>query len=88
MSLETLRAVLDRLIAADEYPSATDAGVLEYLLRHGEGDLASGWQRLQTGLQDLDVEARSRCGSPFASLGGPNRRRGLAALVGRPPRLL
>jgi choline dehydrogenase-like flavoprotein len=73
MSLKTLRAVLYRLIPADDYPSATDAGVLEYLLRHAEGDLASGWQRLQTGLQDLDVEARSRCGSPFASLGGPEQ---------------
>ena len=35
----TLRAAVDRIIPADDYPSAWQAGVGDYLARQFEGDL-------------------------------------------------
>ena len=61
--------MLDRLVPADDYPSATEAGVFEYLLRHAGEDLASGWQQLVAGLEDLDARAKTSGGRTFASLG-------------------
>lgn len=63
-----MRAVLDRLIPADDYPSATQAGIFEYLVRHAKGDLAPGWPAVLAGLDEIEAEARAGFGEPFALL--------------------
>ena len=60
------------MVPADGYPSATEAGVLDFLLRHSAGDLAPGWPELRAGLEGIDSAARARSGASFAEL-GPQR---------------
>ncbi len=63
----TLRAAVDRIIPADDYPGGWDAGVGAFL----EGLLAREPRFLPTyrhGLDDLDAEARLTEGGPFAAL--------------------
>ncbi len=69
----TLRAVLDRLVPADAYPSATEAGVYDFLLRHSARELAPGWPELVAGLDGIDGEAHARFGASFAELGPDHR---------------
>ncbi|HLI01865.1 MAG TPA: gluconate 2-dehydrogenase subunit 3 family protein, partial [Acidimicrobiales bacterium] len=40
---EILRAVADRIIPADDWPSAGQAGVVEYLERHAGAEHAAAW---------------------------------------------
>ncbi len=68
--LAALRALLDRLIPADEFPGAVEAGVSDYVLRQLSGDCASEAIRLTQGLIQLDAEAAARSGAGlFCSLG-------------------
>jgi hypothetical protein len=55
--LATLRALLDRLIPADEFPGALAAGTEHYLLRQLAGDCAAEAATLALGLTQLDREA-------------------------------
>ncbi len=66
---ETLRAVVDRLIPADQDPSGWEAGVGEYLSRQLQGDLAQQISLYRDGLTALEAEARlAHGGLAFAAL--------------------
>lgn len=64
----TLRALLNRIIPADDYPDAWDAGVGDYLLRQFSGDLKDSLPLYTAGLESLDAEAEKESGAKFAAL--------------------
>ena len=64
----TLRALVDRLIPADDYPGGWDAGVADYLDRQFAGDLRTLVGVYRAGLEALDVEALAVAGVHFAEL--------------------
>jgi hypothetical protein len=65
---DILRAAMDRIIPSDDYPSASENGVMTYLLRQLEGDMAPLAAYYEIGLVTLDAEALAVCGAPFAAL--------------------
>jgi hypothetical protein len=64
----TLRALIDRLIPADDYPGGWDAGVGDYLERQFAGDLSDVLDLYRSGLDALEVEARAKAGISFSEL--------------------
>jgi hypothetical protein len=64
----TLRALVDRIIPADDFPGGWDAGVGDYLDRQFAGDLSDVVDLYRSGLDALDVEARTAAGVSFAAL--------------------
>lgn len=64
----TLRAVLDRLIPADDYPGAWEAGVGDYIARQLEGDSHHLLTSYRLGLDAMDAEAVTAYGQHFADL--------------------
>jgi hypothetical protein len=66
--LATLRALVDCIIPADDYPSGWDAGVGEYLARQFERDLRSHVEFYRAGLNALETEAEASTGASFVSL--------------------
>lgn len=65
----TLKALIDRLIPADDFPSGWEAGVGNYLARHWASDLKEQAPLIKTGLDCLEAEAKARHeGQSFASL--------------------
>lgn len=66
---DTLAAVVDRLIPADEHgPGAVAAGVLTFFERQLHGQLAHLTDLYAEGLAELDELARAEYGAPFAEL--------------------
>ena len=72
----TLRALVDRLIPADDFPGGWDAGVGDYLDRQFAGDLSDLLDVYRAGLDALEVEARATSGVSFAAL-APDAQDGL-----------
>ena len=68
MNTKTLRAVVDCLIPADDFPGASEAGVCDYLKRLFETDLKDESELFIAGLDSIELEARARFGEPFANL--------------------
>jgi hypothetical protein len=66
--LATLRALVDRIIPADDFPSGWQAGVGDYLAGQFERDLRAQLDRYRVGLDGLDAEARATMGAGFAEL--------------------
>jgi len=66
--IDTLRAVVDRIIPVDDYPGGWDAGVGDYLMRQFERDLKDAVELYRMGLDALDAEAQTLGGSDFATL--------------------
>lgn len=70
--LTALRALLDRLIPADDFPGAVEAGTEYYILRQLAGDCAAEAPVLAAGLSQLDAEAAAldgrEGGGTFATL--------------------
>jgi hypothetical protein len=64
----TLQAVLDRLIPADDYPGAWEAGVGDYIARQLEGDSRHLLPSYRLGLDAMDAEAVTAHGQHFADL--------------------
>jgi hypothetical protein len=64
----TLRALIDRIIPADDFPSGWEAGVGDYLDRQFAGDLCHLLDMYRAGLDALEVEARATAGVSFAAL--------------------
>ena len=60
--------ILDRIIPADDFPSASGAGVHVYLGRQLAGDLCALRPLFVEGLAAIDAAAVARYGSPFARL--------------------
>lgn len=54
-----LRAAMDAIVPADDFPSASQAGVEEYFRRQLAGDLQALLPLYKDGLTALDEEARS-----------------------------
>jgi hypothetical protein len=54
-----LAAVLDRVIPQDDYPSATEAGVVNFIERNAGAGFGAAWHLLLSGLDDLDAEVVS-----------------------------
>jgi hypothetical protein len=63
--LALLRSLLDRLIPADEFDGAVEAGVDAYVARQLGGDLSALRPAVSAGLMGLDAEARARRGLGF-----------------------
>ena len=68
LEIINLRALLDRLIPADEFPGALGAGTDSFVIDLLAGDCAGEATDLLHGLAQLDVEAAVRHGQPFAAL--------------------
>jgi hypothetical protein len=64
----TLRALVDRIIPADDFPSGWQAGVGDYLAGQFERDLRPQLDRYRAGLDALDAEAQTGTGARFADL--------------------
>jgi hypothetical protein len=64
----TLRALVDRLVPADDYPGGWDAGVGDYLDRQFTGDLSDMLDVYCAGLDALDAESGATAGARFAEL--------------------
>jgi hypothetical protein len=65
----TLRALVDCLIPADDFPSGWQAGVGDYLARQFQSDLRDHVEFYRAGLDALDAETQDRAGIVFAELG-------------------
>ena len=65
---ETLRAVIDRIVPADDFAGALEAGVGEYLERQFKRDLAPQLEFYCAGLDGIEAESQMRFQSSFASL--------------------
>jgi len=64
----TLTAVCDRIVPEDEYPSASQAGVLNYIDRQLMRPYRRHRNAYRHGLQDIDTASRKRFGADLASL--------------------
>lgn len=69
--LQTLTAVLARLVPPGAGPGAVEAGAVDYILRRLGG--GAGARRLAEGLESLDRLASERYGSDFAALEPPRQ---------------
>jgi len=65
---EVLRALVDRMIPADDVPGGWEAGVGDYLARLFAGDLAAQALPYALGLDALDAEAAAAHGCGFVEL--------------------
>jgi len=63
-----LLAAINRIIPADDYPAADEAGVADYIHRQLAGDLRDQAALIRNGLTALDGEAAARSGHLFADL--------------------
>jgi hypothetical protein len=80
--LIALRALLDRLIPADDFPGALAAGTDSFIVNLLEGDCAAEAPSLAAGLTQLDAEAAALHGSDraFADLSPSDQDTLLSAL--------
>jgi len=65
LQLRTLTAAIDRIVPADDFPSASGAGCLDFLLRLISLEKLEEFYR--SGLDGLEAEARKR-GASFSEL--------------------
>ena len=76
----TLTAICDQIVPADNYPSASQAGVLNYI----DKQLARHFRRHQDayrdGLEQADAISRKRFGSELAALTSPQQLEVVSAL--------
>lgn len=64
----TLAAVADQIIPADDFPSAGQSGVVEFVRRLLDRDLPHRWTELINGLDGIDRAAQTAHGVTFADL--------------------
>jgi hypothetical protein len=62
-----LRAAVDRILPADDFPGAWEAGAGSYLERQLDGSLLGMLEDVRNGLRALDAEAAARFGMAFAA---------------------
>src|ERR1044071_763419 len=80
MNSETLRAVVNCLIPADDFPGGYEAGVCDYLERLLQTDLANEAEFFRAGIEALEAEALVRFDRPFANLSPAEQSSILAAI--------
>lgn len=68
VATDLVRAVFDRLVPGDTAPSASAAGIVEWLDANADGDHARIWAVLEPGFAALEGAAGSRFGRPFVTL--------------------
>lgn len=66
--IETLKAVVNRMIPPDDWPGGWEAGVGDYLFRQFERDLKDKLDTYRQGLMALEAEAQAAHGTGFAQL--------------------
>jgi Gluconate 2-dehydrogenase subunit 3 len=71
--LKTLQALADRIIPADDFPSAWQAGVGDYLAGQFERDLRDKVELYCDGLDGLESEALQSAGDGFSALSPENQ---------------
>jgi gluconate 2-dehydrogenase gamma chain len=77
---ETLRAICEQIIPADEDPGAIDAGVPEFIDRQLAGTYRRHQKTYRNGLAGIDETSRAMFGNRFASLSWSNQTAVLKAL--------
>jgi hypothetical protein len=70
---DLLRALLDRLIPADDFPGAAGTGVENYVTGQLAGALSGRAGMVAEGLRGLEAEAKARHGKGFLELDGQER---------------
>jgi hypothetical protein len=70
---QTLRAVVDRVIPADDYPGAWESGVCDYLERLFETDLLPVFDSYCSGLAALEAESIARFQQGFTLISDEQR---------------
>lgn len=78
--VDTLRAAFNRLIPADEFPSAWQNGAGDYLAGQFSRDLAAQVELYRVGLDSLNAEAQTRHTQNFADLNAAEQDEILEAL--------
>jgi gluconate 2-dehydrogenase gamma chain len=63
-----LRAAIDRIVPADDFPAAWDAGAADYIATILAGDLRASAHSFLAGLSALDGEAVARFGQKISNL--------------------
>lgn len=76
----TLHAMVDVIVPADKWASASDAAVPRYLERQFDSDLASQIGHYRLGLDAVDAEAEAVYGRAFTGLTADQRERLLVAI--------
>jgi hypothetical protein len=69
----TLVALIDCIIPADEFPKASENGVVDYIERILDSDLRDRAADVADGLVSLDREAKARHDRLFAELDEPSK---------------
>jgi hypothetical protein len=69
----TLISLIDRIVPADDFPSASGNGVIEYIDRLLQSDLQHRGDDVRFGLALLNEQAIARHSAPFADLSEPAR---------------
>ncbi|WP_027084600.1 GMC family oxidoreductase [Cohnella panacarvi] len=75
-----MKAVVDRIVPADAWPSATEVGVLAYVERYIRENAAIWNDHLEPGLRALQTMAIAREGQPFEALSADQQDRLLEEL--------
>ena len=78
----TLQALVNRLIPADDFLAAWDAGVGDYIARHWNDALSGKAPLIERGLQCLEAESAARFGSNFSALSSQEQDALILALDG------
>ena len=78
--LDTLKALVNAIIPADDWPNGWQVGVGDYLLAQFKRDLADCLPIYVQWLTALDAEARDICQRPFAELNLAERTRLLESI--------
>ena len=86
MNTDTLRAIVDCLVPADDFPGAYDAGVCDYIERLLQTDLAEQAEFFRAGVEAIEAEALAHFGKPFAELSPDEQNATLRAMELKSPR--
>lgn len=82
----TLSAICDQIVPADEFPSASQAGVLSYIDRQLVRHYRRHRDAYKTGLEQAEALSRKRFGQELAALSPPQQLEIVSALEHQCPR--
>jgi gluconate 2-dehydrogenase gamma chain len=69
----TLKAICDQIVPRDDFPSASEAGVLNYIDRQLVRHYRPHQDAYRDGLEQVETESRKRFGKEMAELGGADQ---------------
>jgi choline dehydrogenase-like flavoprotein len=76
-----LRAIVERMLPADGFPSGAEAGVVDFIAGQFATDLSDRMRALALAIDAIDAEAIARGGVPFESMTQPDQDELLRALA-------